>query len=146
MPSTKENGLQEQAGRTITTNNHHGDNNKKFPPYGKKLDELRQKGLVPVQRVIVSTDWSLGAAYPRIVIPADAKPEQLQFRYLAGLHVQIVHHAGEAELVRGLVDEILKVKPKILTLFNFDVAQQKNPEYRATTLIHPSWEVLQYAL
>jgi len=143
MPTPKENGLQEQAGSNKTINNPHGNNTKKFPPYGKQLDELRQKGLVPVLRVIVSTDWSLGAAYPHIVIPKDAKPEQLQFRYLAGLHVQIVHHAGEAELVSNLIDEILKVKPRILTLFNFDVARQKDPEYRATTLIHPAWEVIQ---
>lgn len=143
MPTPKENGLQEQAGSNRTINNPQQNNNiKKFPPYGKQLDELRQKGLVPVLRVIVSTDWNLGAAYPRIVIPADAKPDLLQFRYLAGLHVQIVHHAGETELVSGLIDEILKVKPRILTLFNFDVARQKDPEYRASTLIHPAWEVL----
>lgn len=115
---------------------------KKFPPYGKRFDELRRDGLVPVHRVIVSTDWKLGAAYPRIVIPADAKIDRLIFAYLAGLSVQIVHHAGEAELVRKLIDAILKVKPKILTVFNIDIAEQNDPRYSASTLIHPAWEVI----
>jgi len=119
---------------------------KKFPPYGKQLDELRRKGLIPAQRVIVSTDWKLGAAYPRIVIPVDANIDQLIFSYLSGLPVQIVHHAGEAELVRNLIDAILKVKPKILTVFNFDVAQQNDPTYSASTLIYPAWEVIKNGL
>ncbi|WP_297326106.1 hypothetical protein [Nitrosomonas sp.] len=119
---------------------------KKFPPYGKQFDEFRRKGLIPAQRVIVSTDWKLGEAYPRILIPTDAKVDKLIFSYLAGLSVQIVHHTGEAELVGNLIDAILKVKPKVLTLFNFDVAQQKDPRYSAFTLIHPAWEIIQYDL
>ena len=112
------------------------------PPYGRQLDELRRKGLIPVQRVIVSTDWKLGAVYHRIVIPNDAKVDQLIFSYLSGLSVQIVHHAGEAELVSNLVDAILKVKPKHLVLFNFDIAKQEDPTYSAVTLIYPAWEVI----
>ncbi len=119
---------------------------KRYPAYGKQLDELRRNGLVPAQRVVATTDWRLGAAYPRIVIPADAKVDQLIFAYLAGLSVQIVHHEGEAELVSNLIDEILKVRLRILTLFNFDVAQQNDPQYSAFTLIHPAWEVIRNEL
>lgn len=110
---------------------------RKFPPYGKQLHDLRSKGLVPAMRVMVSTDWQLGAAYPRIVIPACAKVDLLIFSYLAGLSVQIVHHANEAELISALTDAILAVKPKFLSLFNYDVAKQKNHEFPAVAVIHP---------
>lgn len=140
--STKENARR-ASGIHCKTNIYQRSNySKKYPAYGRQLDEIRRKGLIPVLRVVVSTDWDLGAAYPRIVIPEATKPEQLQFRYLAGLPVQIVHHDGEAELVSGLIDEIIKVKPRVLTLFNFDVARQKDPENRATTLIYPPREVV----
>lgn len=141
MSIKKENALLAGKGEfgNTTQSNY---STKKFPPYGKQLDELRRKGLIPVQRVIVSTDWKLGAAYPRIVIPTEAKVDKLIFSYLTGLSVQIVHHAGEADLVSNLIEEILKVKPKVLTLFNFDVAQQKDPRYSAVTLIHPAWEII----
>lgn len=141
MP-TKRNAPGAQGKSNNSNNYQHRNYNKKFPPYGKQFDELRRKGLIPFLHVVVSTDWNLGVAYPRIVIPEDTKPEMFQFRYLAGLPVQIVHHDGETELVSGLIDEILKVKPRILTLFNFDVARQKHPEHRATTLIYPAWEVI----
>ncbi len=113
-----------------------------YPPYGRILDDYRRNGLIPAQRVIVTTDWELGKVFPRIVIPAAVNVQQLNFTYLAGLSVQIVHHSDEANLVSNLIDEILKVKPKILTVFNFDVAQQKDPQYPASTLIHPAWEVI----
>lgn len=135
-----------EQGANNKFNNKRVSISKKFPPYGKQLDELRRQGLVPVLRVIVSTDWKLGAAYPRIVIPKDTKPENIEFRYLAGLSVQIVHHADEAELVRSLIGEIIKVKPRVLTLFNFDIASQKDSEFRAATLIHPAWEIIRNEL
>jgi len=115
---------------------------KKYPPYGRRLDALRRNGLVPAHRILVSTDWKLGAAFPRIVIPADANIDKLIFAYLAGLSVQIVHHNGEEKIVKELVQKILDVSPKVLTVFNFDIAQQNDPRYSASTLIHPAWEVI----
>lgn len=140
--STKENARRASGIHYKTNYCQHSNYNKKFPPYGKQLDAIRRQGLIPVLRVVVSTDWDLGAAYPRVVIPENTNPQKLQFRYLAGLSVRIVHHDGEAELVGRLIDEIIKVKPRVLTLFNFDVARQKDPENRATTLIYPAREVI----
>jgi len=111
---------------------------RRFPPYGKQLNDLRSKGLVPAMLIIVSTDWRLGAAFPRIVIPGDADVSLLIFDYLAGLNVEIVHHTNEAELVSALIDAILAVKPKFLSLFNYDVAKQKDHEFPAITVIHPN--------
>lgn len=117
-------------------NNHSSNYTKKFPPYGKRLDQLRRKGLIPSLRVIVSTSWDLGAAYPRIVIPDDIPIVNLNFSYLAGLSVQIVHCNGETS-INDLIDEILKIKPKILTVFNYDQAKQRGGAYPAVTLIYP---------
>jgi hypothetical protein len=110
---------------------------KRFPPFGKQLNDLRQKGMVPAMRVVVTTDWKLGGAYPRIVMPSGTDVSLLNFDYLAGLNVQIVHHANEAELVSTLTDAILAVKPKTLVLFNFDQAKQKDREFSAISVIHP---------
>ena len=81
-----------------TLDNAPNDYKRKFPPYGKQLDQLRRKGLIPCLRVIVSTSWGLGAAYPRIVIPDDIPIVNLNFSYLAGLSVQIVHCNGETSI------------------------------------------------
>ena len=64
---------------------------KKFPPYGKKLDDFRRRGLIPKNRVIVATDWKIGKLFPRIIVMPDAQVTSLRFNYLSGLHVQIVH-------------------------------------------------------
>ncbi|MBA3755169.1 MAG: hypothetical protein H0X02_02590 [Nitrosomonas sp.] len=135
-------GGQAGASAFTSTNSRANYTKKFFPAYGKRLDELRRNGLIPAQRVICTTDWNLGAAFPRIVITAGVDVHQLNFTYLAALSVQIVHHEGEAELVSNLIDEIMNVKPKILTVFNFDVAQLNDPRYPASTLIHPAWEVI----
>lgn len=131
-------------GAVKTTQQPNYTTKKRYPPYGKKLDQLRRNGLIPRLRVIVSTRWELGAAYPRIVIPDNIPIVNLNFSYLAGLSVQIVHFNGETS-ISDLIDEIMKVKPKILTVFNYDQAKQKGSEYPAMTLIHPESVEAMYA-
>ena len=116
---------------------------KRFPPYGRKLDQLRRKGLIPCLRVIVSTRWELGAQYPRIVISNNIPVTKINFSFLTGLSVQIVHGEGEGQLISNLIEEILKIKPKMLTVFNYDLAKQNYSGNPAMTLIYPeSLEVL----
>tara|TARA_R110002073_G_scaffold202913_1_gene362489 strand:+ start:149 stop:577 length:429 start_codon:yes stop_codon:yes gene_type:complete len=131
---TNENALREQGGKA---SNYGLNYTKKFPPYGKKLDQLRRTGLIPTNRVIVSTCWKLGRTYPRIVIPKNTEPAQFNFAYLAGLSVHIVHHDEEPSLVRNLIHEILKIEPKVLTVANFDLAKQNFSGNAAFTLIYP---------
>ncbi len=108
-----------------------------FPPFGKQLNQIRCSGLIPRSRVIVSTRWKLGAAYPRIVIPDDVAIEKFNFSYLAGLNVQIVHQNNEGQLVLNLIDAILKIKPKVLTIFNCELAKQGTSDRPTMYLIHP---------
>lgn len=116
---------------------------KRYPPYGRQLEKIRQAGMIPSTRVIVSTRWELGAPYPRIVIPDDILVANLNFSYLAGLSVQIVHCNNEAQLVNDLIDAIAEVKPSVLAVFNFELAKLRNSSNPAYRLIHhESMEVL----
>jgi len=91
---------------------------KKLPAYGKALMQLRMSGKVPDNSVVVSFGWSLGKAFPRVVIEAGMAPEKYEWRFLAGLDVVIVFLDGEAELIAQLAQEILKVNPRLLQAFN----------------------------
>lgn len=103
---------------------------KRYPPYGKKLNELRRRGLMPALRVIVTTDWSLGRIFPRIVITGDTPVTNLQFHYLTGLHVQIVHFDSDEQILSDLITEILAVKPATLSAFNMDAVKQGKPAFK----------------
>lgn len=104
-----------------------------FPPYGKKIDEIRKQGLVPVMRVIVSTRWELGKTYPRIVVTGEIPIKAIEFRYLAGLSVQIVHFNSDGFLDE-LVDAIRRCNPVQLCLFNMDNVATGQP---ALKIIEP---------
>lgn len=96
-------------------------NYKRLPPYGKQLMAIREAGKVPVRKVIVSFDWNLGRAYPRIIIPVDANPAELDFRFLAGLPVEIIYGSQDAHQVDALVHEILQANPSLLATFALDL-------------------------
>jgi hypothetical protein len=106
---------------------------KRMPAYGKRIMEMRRSNKVPTNRVMVTFDWSLAKAYPRIVIADDTPADQLNFSYLAGLLVQIVYRRKDAHRVRGIVDAILEINPSSLVTFAIDLVDIGN----AATLIKP---------
>jgi hypothetical protein len=93
-----------------------------LPAYGKQLTEMRRSGKIPARMVIVTFDWRLARAYPRIVIAEDAIPKDLNFSYLAGLPVQIVYRSKDAHKIHAVVEEILKINPCFLATFAVDRA------------------------
>ena len=95
---------------------------KRLPAYGKQLTEMRRSGKVPARMIIVTFDWKLARAYPRIVIVDEAVPAELNFNYLAGLPVQIVYRSKDAHKIHAVVEEILKVNPCFLATFAIDRA------------------------
>ncbi len=97
-------------------------NYKRLPPYGKKFMAIREAGKVPSKTVMVSFDWDLAKAYPRIIIPADVTPAKVEFRFLAGLPVQIIYRGKDAHRVDSVIQEILKVNPSLLATFALDLA------------------------
>ncbi len=124
-------------GRTASENAH-PNHTRKYPPFGKKLDELRRRGLIPAMRVIVTTDWKLGAAFPRIVITQDQPVTSLRFEYLAGLHVQIVYYDHDASILPDLTAEIQSINPATLAIFNVSAAKRREPAY---TMIYSQSEM-----
>jgi hypothetical protein len=108
-------------------------NYKQFPAYGKQFMKMRQEGKMPRRRVMVTFDWDLAQAYPRIVIADDTPAEKLNFYYLAGLPVQVVFRQKDAHRVSAVTEAILKINPSFLSSFAFDLAD----EGKAFTLIKP---------
>jgi len=122
MTSTKENPLG-AAGLGNTSISNRSNYTKKFPPYGKQLDELRRNGLIPARRVIVTTDWNIGKLFPRIILPSDVPVTNIRFNYLTGLHVQIVHYDQDLHILEDLITEILSIRPASLSTFNMSAVK-----------------------
>ncbi|PTR07115.1 hypothetical protein C8R32_10871 [Nitrosospira sp. Nsp5] len=110
---------------------------KQMPAYGKQFMAMRQSGKIPGNRVMVTFDWDLGKAYPRIVIADDTPADQLNFNYLAGLAVQVVYRRKDAHRVSGVINAILKVNPSCLATFALDLVDTGN----APVLIKPYQEI-----
>ena len=106
---------------------------KRMPSYGKQFMAMRKSGRVPSLRVMVTFDWNLAKAYPRIVIADDTPAAELNLSFLAGLPVQIVYGRKHAHRVSALIDAILEVNPSSLTTFAFDLVDTGD----AVTLIKP---------
>jgi hypothetical protein len=94
---------------------------KKLPAYAKQLRQMRLEGKMPSKRVIATFSWSVGKAYPRIVLADETPPEQLDFSYLCGLSVEIVYHRKDSHRVNPLVNAILNVNPSSLVAFGLDL-------------------------
>lgn len=99
-----------------------GHNYKRLPPYGKQLMSIREAGKAPSRMVIVAFDWDLAHAYPRIIIPDDLTPAEIEFRFLAGLSVQITYRGKDAPRVDAIAQEIAQVNPCFLATFALDLA------------------------
>lgn len=102
---------------------------RKYPAFGKRIAGMRRNGQIPAIRVIVTTDWKLGAAYPRIVVTRDKPITRLRFEYLAGLHVQIAYYDQDALILPDLTAEIQSVNPASLAAFNMSAVKRGEPAY-----------------
>lgn len=116
---TKENAL---GATRATFQTKPQSNYKRLPPYGKQLMTIREAGKAPAKMVIVAFDWDLARAYPRIIIPNDLTPAEIEFRFLAGLPVQITYRGKDAHRVDAVAQEIIKVNPCFLATFALDLA------------------------
>ncbi|SEO37060.1 hypothetical protein SAMN05216404_11920 [Nitrosospira multiformis] len=119
MSPTKENALE---GTRATFQTKPQSDYKRLPPYGKQLMSIREVGKAPSRMVVVAFDWDLGKAYPRIIIPNDLTPAEIEFRFLAGLSVQITYRSKDAHRVDAVAQEVAKVNPCFLATFALDLA------------------------
>ena len=109
----------------------------RFPAYGKQLNAMRRAGKIPARLVIVTFDWKLARAYPRIVLADDTAPAEINFSFLAGLQVQVVYRLTDAHRVNAVVEAILKVNPSFLATFAVDRVGEEG----ARALIIPYQEI-----
>lgn len=131
MRSTKENATGGTVADFETKLNR--KYNRRLPPFGKQFLAIREAGKVPAKTVMVSFDWDLAQAYPRIIIPNDLSPAEIEFKFLAGLPVQIIYRSKDAHRVDAVVQEILCVNPCLLATFALDLVGVAT----ALTLIKP---------
>lgn len=97
-------------------------NYKPFPAFGKQITAMRRSGKIPARMVIVTFNWGIARAYPRIVLTDDDIPTNLNFTFLAGLPVQVIYRNKDSHRVAAVVEEILKVNPCFLATFAIDRA------------------------
>ena len=116
--STKQNA---PAGTEAERETNRDLNYKRLPPYGKAFMTMRKSGRAPSLRVMVTFDWDLAKAYPRIVSADDTPAEELNLGFLAGLPVQVVYRRKDAHRVSALIDAILGVNPSCLSTFALDL-------------------------
>ena len=110
---------------------------KHFPAYGRRLLQLRQQGRIPNKLLMVVFNWMIARAYPRIVIPNNTQLAELEFSYLAGLPVQIIH-SKDACRADAVAREILKVNPCFLATFDLGLVETG----KARLLIKPYEKIL----
>lgn len=80
----------------------------RLPAYGRELVKAQRRGL-NVPWLLISLDWNLGAIFPRVVIPADVRIAEIDFRLTRGLECMVVHcdepqralEAAQAALLAG---------------------------------------------
>lgn len=110
-----------------------GRNNKRMPAFGRQLMEIRHAGKIPSRIVLVTFDWKLARAYPRIVISDDCLGAELNFDYLAGLPVKIIYRNKNVVHLGEIIRAILDVNPSYLATFALDLVGTGD----AVTLIKP---------
>lgn len=89
---------------------------KRLPPYGRELLELRRKGLVPDRWVVISLDsWQWGRGFQRVVLPADLDPQETDFSGLAALDVALVWSSRITAIKRR--DETIRALVSVLPSF-----------------------------
>lgn len=90
----------------------------RLPPFGRRIADLRKRGLRPAGTVWVMADqWPKftpeRTSNPRVVLPADGDPEHYDWRFLSGLDVIVKHcrsRTGRGRL-RALLRALLRANP-----------------------------------
>lgn len=63
---------------------------RRLPAYGRALIDAQRNGR-NVPCLVLSLDWKLGRAFPRVVIPADVQIAELDLHLVARLECMVAH-------------------------------------------------------
>ena len=101
-----------------------GATRRRLPPFGRKLLTLRISGFVPAAyAVIVALDsWKIAKLLPRVVLPNDLDPAQVNFSMLAALDVAIAWTQTITPIERRdeAIRSILKFSPASLRVIDME--------------------------
>lgn len=96
---------------------------RRLPAFGRKLVELRHRGLRPADPVLVYIDrWPSSRGpfvVPVLCVPQGVPPTAIDWSLVRGLDVHVLSWTGVG--IATAVDEILRAEPRTLTVFNFSV-------------------------
>jgi hypothetical protein len=91
----------------------------RLPAFGRKLIDLRKRGLRPESIIVVGIDsWDYGKAYARVVVSKDKLAHQLNFAFVAALDVAIVWIPEITAIDRrdSVARQVLKFDPASLRI------------------------------
>ena len=90
---------------------------RRLPPFGREIVAMVRAGRRPAilgGSVVVSLDWKLGAAWPRIVLPRDTDPHEFDLAFLVGLDVLIVYRPDHPwKHVAAALEAVRAVRPRV---------------------------------
>lgn len=84
---------------------------RRLPAYGRALIDAQRSGR-NVPWLVLSLDWKLGRAFPRVVVPADMQITELDLRLVAGLECMVAH-SGEPTRAMDIAELALSCGAKI---------------------------------
>lgn len=98
----------------------------RLPPFGRPLADMRRQGLRPASgTVIVLADhWPETkperTSYPRVVLPADAEPGTIDWRFLSDLDALVLwlRTLTTPERLRALLRDLLAADPRRLIVID----------------------------
>jgi hypothetical protein len=88
-----------------------------LPAFGRELLDLRRRGLVPGRPVVISLDsWHFGRAYPRLVIPGELDPAQIDLSMVAGIDTFVAWSSRISTIARrdALIRALVRCGPCFL--------------------------------
>jgi hypothetical protein len=98
---------------------------RRLPAYARELADARRQGLVPdVGFIVVAMDWDLGGSMDglvRVVVPPNHEPSKMDFSFLAGLNVILVHRDTDRDRATAIADQLQAVRLGELAIINVDL-------------------------
>ncbi len=101
---------------------------KRLPAYARPLADARRRGLVPKRHslghIVVTFEWRPDCApdFPVVVVPPEYDPDALDWHFVAGLEIFVMHRTVDRLKVERLVKALHNAKATAIKSFDMDMA------------------------